>query len=126
MRAHFRRMDRTKSLRSDKEFPNVFQRADLPKNKDLTAIEAGVATPPRGTRVTSKHNLNSRGCRSLRFPEGCGFRLSTCKIPDGWLNLPLDGWPGELGGWLVASRSDQPDFSRSVSIVRSVKVRTAP
>jgi hypothetical protein len=38
MHAHFRRTGRTKSLRSDKEFPNVFQMTDAPKNKDLTAI----------------------------------------------------------------------------------------
>jgi hypothetical protein len=37
MQAHFRRSGGEKSLRSAKEFPNIFQTAVLLKNKELLA-----------------------------------------------------------------------------------------
>ena len=45
----------------------------------LTGRMDGWQALPRGTGIRSMHVGNSRGCRILRFSEGCGFRSNTCR-----------------------------------------------
>jgi hypothetical protein len=65
-------------------------------------------TLPRGTSVQSIHPCNSRGCRTLRFSEGCGFRSNTYKSFRSAGGAPSPSTPKfryatpRFSGWRVA------------------------